>query len=301
MKWILCGKSDSAVECLRYLVAQGDTVWAIGNKNDDGVDGWQRSFTRAARELGVRCQQPPSINDPAFIDELRDFGADAFLSVQFDQILRDRLIDFVGCPCINLHFALLPRHRGVAPIAWAILEGDEVGGVTLHHMVEDIDAGDIVAQARFPIGIEDCARDVYEAAGRAAVDLFRSSYPFASSLLEQRLPQDAGAACYHREGALDFSMRRIDWTLPAPQLQRWIRAMIFPPLQLPETTVAGCTIYATHVAAPGLEPADAAPGTVLGVRGDLIEVATGRGRLHLRLGPGAGAADPSLTVGDVLE
>ena len=130
-----------------------DEVWVIGTFGDDGIDGWQRSLVAAADRLGIRCSQPKRINDPVAIAELAAFQADALLSIQYDQILRGALFQQIGCRCLNFHFALLPRHRGVSPIAFAVLEGDAEAGVTLHEMVEQIDAGQVIQQRAVPIAL----------------------------------------------------------------------------------------------------------------------------------------------------
>jgi methionyl-tRNA formyltransferase len=299
MKWILCGKNDAAVACLELLVERGDDVWAIGIAGDGGTDGWQRSFRSAARRLGVRFEQPARINDDDVVRRLAAFGARALISIQYDQILRGNLFRGVGCPCLNLHFSLLPRNRGVAPIAWAVLLGDRETGVTLHHMVEDIDAGDVIAQRAVPIDAEDTARDVYDAVSDAAVALFRQSYPFPPALLATRLPQDAASAAYHRAGDFDFSRRRVDWSRPAAELQRWLRAMIFPPLQHPETTAAGRLLVITRVAGSPGPAASAPPGTVVGGSSDGLEVATADGTVRIRAMQDPAA--PDRTSADVMQ
>ncbi len=280
MKWILCGKNDAAVECLEFLLSRGDEVWAVGSAQDDGVDAWQRSFVGAARRLGVRVDQPASINAPAFSRALRDFGATALLSIQYDQILKGPLFAEVGCPCLNLHFALLPRHRGVAPIAWAIAEGDAEAGVSLHHMVVDIDAGDVIAQRAAPIERETTARELYDSVSRASIELFRESYPFSPELLATRLVQDAARSCYHRAGDFDFSARGIDWTRTAAELHAWVRAMIFPPLQHPELVSKG-RVLRVRALAGAIEPCDAAPSTVLAVARSGVTVAATGGALRI--------------------
>ena len=67
MRWILCGKNTAASECLDFLVGQGDEVWAIATRGDDGKDGWQRSFRAAAEAHGVPVDQPRRISDPEFV------------------------------------------------------------------------------------------------------------------------------------------------------------------------------------------------------------------------------------------
>jgi methionyl-tRNA formyltransferase len=303
MRWVLCGKNDAAAHALAFLVEKGDDVLAIATHGDDGHDGWQRSFRAEAARLGVPCERPRRINDAASIERLAAQRADALLSIQYDQILRDSLFQGVGCPCLNLHFALLPRHRGVAPIAWAVLAGDAEAGVTLHHMVEDIDAGDVIAQKSTAIRPDDTARDVYDRVSRAAVELFEDCYPFGAELLATRLQQDARVASYHRAGDFDFSRRTVDWTRDASSLHAWLRALIFPPLQRPETALGGRRLAIDGVAGSLLGPAGAPPGTVIGRPADGVDVAAGDRALRItRLidleRPDSGEVAGQIAVGD---
>jgi methionyl-tRNA formyltransferase len=299
MRWILCGKNDAAVDCLHYLLERGDEVWVVGVAGDDGSDGWQRSLRGAAARAGLRLDQPARINDPAFVRRLSDYRANALLSIQYDQILRGPLFQSIGCPCLNLHFALLPRHRGVAPIAWAVLQGDREAGVTLHHMIEDIDAGDVIAQRSVAIEAEDTARDVYDKVSRATVALFTECYPFSAGLLSTRLSQDARGASYHRKGDFDFSRRRIEWNQPAAELHRWMRAMIFPPMQWPETTAGSRRLAVTRVAGALNRTVGGPPGTVLAKDAAGVEVAAADAGIRIRAM--ADPADPSVPSHRVLE
>jgi methionyl-tRNA formyltransferase len=298
MKWILCGKNDAGVACLEHLLGQGDEVWAIGVAGDDGRDGWQRSLRAAAERHGLRFAQPKRINAPELVEKLAEFRADALLSIQYDQILRGNLFRSIGCPCLNFHFALLPRHRGVAPIAWAVFEGDAEAGVTLHHMVEDIDAGDVVARRAVEIGPESTAREVYDAVSGACVELFRDTYPFPKELLARRLTQDAGRASYHKAGDFDFSMRRVDWSRPAAELQRWIRSMIFPPMQYPEVTAGGRRLSVTRIGGAVGAPPSAAAGQVVGNSAQGLDVAANGGQIRIR--EMADPSNPAATSEEIL-
>ena len=287
MKWILCGKNDAAVAVAEFLVERGDELFVIGVHGDDGRDGWQLSLRKAAQRLGLRFEQPRRIHAPDVLERLAGFGARALFSIQYDQILHAPLFQAVGIPCLNLHFSLLPRHRGVSPIAWAILSGDAEAGATLHHMVEAIDAGDLIAQRRIRIGAEQSARELYDATSKAAVELFRASYPFEDSLLATRLPQDAAQALYHRAGEFDFARREVDWSRPAAELQRWLRALIFPPHQHPELRQDGRRLSVTRVGGELGPRAEAAPGSVLEATPQGARIACADGALWIR-----GLADP---------
>jgi methionyl-tRNA formyltransferase len=301
VKWILCGKNDAACQALAYALEQGDELLVVGGASDDGRDGWQRSLRGAAERLGVPFLQPKRINDPACIAELAAYGADALISIQYEQILHRPLFEHIGCPCLNLHFALLPRHRGVAPIAWALLAGDREAGVTLHHMVPEIDAGDVIAQRAVPIGDADSARQVYQRVSDAAVALFRESHPFPPSLLARRLVQDDDQASYHRAGDFDFSQRTVDWSRPAAELQRWLRAMIFPPLQLPETAREGRRLRIEQIAGEVGPASGEPPGRVVAANETRSLVAAGDGMLRLLRVVDEDGRPARLTAGDQLD
>jgi methionyl-tRNA formyltransferase len=280
VRLLLCGKNDSAVEALEFLRERGDEVLVIGIAGDSGKDGWQRSLVAAARADGVPCEQPARINAPETIAALRAWRPDLLVSIQYDQILKEPFFRGIGCPCLNLHFALLPRNRGVAPIAWAILEGDREAGATLHHMRVDIDAGDVVAQRAVPIASTDTGRALYDKVSHAASALFRDSYPFGPALLGRRIPQDAALATYHRNGEFDFARRDVDWTMEAARLQRWLRALVFPPFQFPLFTLGGRTFAITAVGGE-VGASDAAPGSVIAAGPSALDIAAAGGSVRI--------------------
>jgi methionyl-tRNA formyltransferase len=277
---ILCGKNDSAVEALEHLLARGDEVLVLGIHGDRGVDGWQRSLLGAARARGVACEQPAKVNEPATIARLAAWKPDVLVSIQYDQILKEPFFRGIGCACLNLHFALLPRNRGVAPIAWAILEGDADTGATLHHMLVDIDAGDVIAQRAVAITDTDTGRVLYDKVSRAAVELFRAAHPFEPALLARRLPQAPERATYHKNGDFDFARRDVDWSMDARRLQRWIRALIFPPFQFPLLELAGRRLAITAVAGE-VRASTATPGSVLAASKSALEIAARGGSVRI--------------------
>ncbi len=280
MRFVLAGKNRAAVACLRFLLEKGDDVLAVAVRSDDGRDGWQPSFVRAASQMGVELIQPQRINGPQTVASVVSFHPDILLSLQYDQILRKDVLDIPGMTALNLHFSLLPQHQGVAPIAWAMLEGDERAGVTLHQMVRDIDAGDVLAQRSVEIIPDATARELYDDVTDLAIGLFQDGYPFDPDLLASGKPQAIGEGCYHRVGDFDFSAVDIDWRMPAARLYNWMRAMIFPPLQLPETATDRRTLQVLRVRGP-IVGADIEPGIVISVSDDGVIVATGDGALDI--------------------
>jgi len=119
---------------------------------------------------------------------------------------------------LNVHPSLLPRWRGAAPVERAIMAGDEETGVSVHQTVEELDAGPVAATARFEIGPDDTAGDVYERAAVVTPDL-------VDEALAKRdfVPQpDAGATYAEKIGPAD---REVDWSRPAKELHDRIRAL----------------------------------------------------------------------------
>jgi methionyl-tRNA formyltransferase len=110
-----------------------------------------RSIPSAARAFGVLCETVENVNDPEFIARLRRERIDLIVSVSCPQVFRRPLIDTPRLGCLNVHGAILPKYRGIAPSFWMMVNGETEAGVTIFLVNEDIDAGEVVAAQRFPI------------------------------------------------------------------------------------------------------------------------------------------------------
>ena len=105
-----------------------------------------------AISLGIeKIFQPETTKDKKFREDLRILEPDFFVVVAYGKILGKKLLNLPKKGCINLHLSLLPKYRGAAPVAWAILNGDEVTGVTVQKMAPELDAGDILIQKEVEI------------------------------------------------------------------------------------------------------------------------------------------------------
>jgi methionyl-tRNA formyltransferase len=305
---VVVGKNRLAVGCLEIVVASAHAaILALADPTDPGTDGWQPSFRAAAERLGVPCRTPADLNDPEFVAELAAFGPDFLLSFQAAQIMRRPLIQTPRVAALNLHFGPLPRYRGVAPIAWAIINGEAATGVTLHHISAGIDSGPIAFQADVPVGPSDTGRAVYDRCTEAGIALFREAWP---RILSGELPsvaQRTDAALYYNRHSIDFARRRIDWHHDAAHVSNWTRAVIFPPFQHPVVVLDGREYEVGGVrwdrgAHPGR------PGEILAVEDHGVLVAAPGGRVLLgplmRGGVALDAADlaaAGFAIGSLLE
>ena len=209
------GTSGFAAEVLHALAERGAVTPSLVVSQPDRPSGRGRALTPppvavAARELGLPLLQPQDANvDPP--------AADAGLVVAFGQILRAPLLG--AYPLLNLHPSALPRWRGAAPVERAIMAGDEETAVAVIEIVEQLDAGPVLAERRFPIGPQDDAGAVRAAALELGVPLLERA------LLERPQPQaqdEQGVTYAHK---IETAERALDWTRPAIELDRVVRAL----------------------------------------------------------------------------
>ncbi len=155
---------DSTFDMVRkYVSAFGWLNFAILARRTAGAKlgarlGWTRrdgvpwSLEALCRGHGIVCESAANVNAVEFLERLRAMGTDLLVSVSCPQVFRRPLIELPPRGCLNVHGALLPKYRGIAPSFWMMAQGETQAGVTVFLVNEDIDAGDVVEQVAFPIG-----------------------------------------------------------------------------------------------------------------------------------------------------
>jgi len=285
------GTPAFACPTLETLLARPDPVVAVVCQPDRprgrGLARTPPDVKRLAVEHGVGVLQPERLRDPAFQAELRRLAPDLIVVAAYGKILPPAVLDTPSHGAINVHASLLPRHRGAAPIQWAIRAGDRVTGVTIMAMNEEMDAGNILLQHETPIADDDTAGSLGDRLARmGAVALAEAVDALKRGTLAAR-PQPAEGVTFAPR--IDRDEGRLDWQRPAAELARLVRA--FAPSPSAFTTLGAQTLKVHRaVAEPGrpVAPAgsviDAGPGGILVMAGDgrlrLLEVQLeGRRRL----------------------
>ena len=227
MRIIFMGTPDFAVKALESLSDAGHEIAAVVTKPDK-EKGRDRKvqfspIKECALSHGLTVLQPVRIKAPEAVDELRQYGADIFVVAAYGQILSKEILEMPKYGCINLHASLLPKYRGAAPIQYAILNGDEMTGVTIQQMAEGVDTGDILM-----------ARAIYVARDETGGSLFEKLSALGAQLLIEALPKiESGeiVPIKQREedathvGMLRKEMGGIDWEKDAQTLERLVRGM----------------------------------------------------------------------------
>jgi methionyl-tRNA formyltransferase len=256
---IFIGTSAFAVPTLKALAAAGHDIPLVVTQPDRpagrGLELREPPVKPAARELGLAMGQPARIGDPEAVARLRAIAPDAIVLAAYGQILPREVLGIPRLGPINLHASLLPRHRGPAPIAWAILEGDQVTGVSVMRMEERLDTGPVYAQQPVPIAAEDTVESLEGQLAETGARLMAATLPRIAAGLQPVPQPDAGVTYARRlttdDGRLDLT------TLGAVEVDRRVRALNPDPGVWIDVAGRSVRLLRGHVpgsgAAPGLE------------------------------------------------
>ncbi len=176
----------------------------------------------AALALGLPVWQPARCRDAEFLAQLRAAAPDLIVVAAYGQLLPPALLEIPRHGCLNVHASLLPRHRGAAPIQWAILEGDAETGVTIMRVDAGLDTGDLLTQTATAIRPDDNAQTLHDRLAALGAELLVRTIPdYLAGRIVPR-PQPADGATYARKISKDDG--RLEWQRPAAELHRRLRA-----------------------------------------------------------------------------
>jgi methionyl-tRNA formyltransferase len=238
----------------------------------------QCSFDEVATRLGATLHETLDVNAETTLDEVRRLDPELIFVVGWSQLVRDPFVALAREGVFGMHPTLLPRHRGRAPIPWAILSGLARTGVTLFEIVDaTADSGAIVGQAIVDIAHDETATTLFERLAEVHVELVREYVPQLIARTAPRIRQDpARASTWPKRAPADGI---IDWDTRAPYLYDWVRAQTRP---YPGAfTYVGDEKVVVWSARP-VELDESAPcGTIVAIRPDGPVVACGEGGLLL--------------------
>ena len=204
----------------------------------------------AAQELGLEVFQPERIRAPEVAGRLNQLGPDLLVVVAYGQIVPPSVLAIPKRGAVNVHASLLPRHRGAAPIAHAILAGDHQTGVTIMRMDEQLDHGPVLAARTMEIGPREDAVALTARLAEMGAELLVEALAQLEDLrpAEQDHARATVAARLHREDG------ELDWGVPADEIDRRVRALQpWPGVTLP-TSRGRVKVLRGHVEADRFVP-----------------------------------------------
>lgn len=221
------GTPDFSVPTLRALVEAGHSIVGVYCQPDKqkgrGKQIQMPPVKEAALSLDLPVYQPITLRDDAVQKELIDLAPDVIVVIAYGKILPPWLIRLPKYGCINIHASILPKYRGAAPIHYAILNGDTKTGVTIMHMDDGLDTGDIIDIAEIDILPNETTGALFE---RIAELGARTISPVLDKWVKGEItatPQDDALASHTSK--ITKEMGRIDWHQPAHKIVNLIRGL----------------------------------------------------------------------------
>ncbi|MDG9923445.1 MULTISPECIES: methionyl-tRNA formyltransferase [unclassified Pseudomonas] len=278
MRIVFAGTPEFAASHLQALLDAGREIVAVYTQPDRPAGRGQKLMPSPVKQLalqhGIAAYQPQTLRDPAAQAELATLNADLMVVVAYGLILPQVVLDTPRLGCINSHASLLPRWRGAAPIQRAVQAGDASSGVTVMQMEAGLDTGPMLLKVSTTITADDTGGSLHDRLaqlGSAAV--VEAVGKLAAGELHGEVQDDSLATYAHK---LNKDEARLDWSRPADELERLVRA--FNPWPICHSTLNG---EALKVLAAQLGEGKGAPGTILAADKAGLTVACGEGALRL--------------------
>ena len=274
MKIVFMGTPMAAVPSLLRCISDGHEVAAVYTQPDRRSGRGQKltysPIKETALEHGLQILQPTKLRIAESINTFRDLSADVAVVVAYGRILPSDYLNAFRNGAINVHFSLLPKYRGAAPVNWAIVEGEEMTGVTTMKMDEGLDTGDILLQRSTVIGPQETSIDLMTRLAGIGADLLSETLADLSSIKPEK--QDETRATY--APILQKEDGKIDWKVTAGQVSRRVRG--FQPFPGSFTYYDGARLVIWKASEfDGPSDAAGAPGEVISIEKDRFLVVCG--------------------------
>ncbi len=278
MRIVFAGTPEFAAEHLKALLASHHEIIAVYTQPDRPAGRGQKLMPSPVKQLavdnGIPVLQPPTLRNPDAQAELAALAPDLMVVVAYGLILPQVVLDIPRLGCINSHASLLPRWRGAAPIQRAVQAGDSASGVTVMRMEAGLDTGPMLLKVSTPISAADTGGSLHDRLAELGPPaVLQAIAGLEAGTLAGEVQDDALATYAHK---LNKDEARLDWSRPADELERLIRA--FNPWPICHSTLAG---EALKVLAANLAEGQGAPGEILSASKEGLVVACGEQALSL--------------------
>ncbi|WP_299598088.1 methionyl-tRNA formyltransferase [uncultured Microbulbifer sp.] len=282
---IFAGTPDFAAVHLQTLLDSEHNVMAVYSQPDRPAGRGKKLLASPVKQLalehGIPVYQPLSLRDEEAQKELAALDADLMVVVAYGLILPQVVLDTPHLGCVNVHASLLPRWRGAAPIQRAVEMGDAESGVAIMQMEAGLDTGPVLVEARTPIAAGETGGSLHDKLAQLGGPALLEALKLLESGTAQPQTQDDAQANY--AGKISKEEARLDWSRPATELERLVRAFNPFPVCWTEYVDNKGKPQRLRVYAAKLEQGchTDVPGTILSADDEGILVACGREALRL--------------------
>ena len=290
MRIVFMGTPDFAVPSLEILCDNGYDVVGVFTQPDRPKGRGNRLTPSpvkvAAEKRGIPVFQPEKIRKTG-VEPLRELKPDLCVTAAFGQILSEEILNIPPMGNINVHASLLPRHRGSAPIAWALLQGDEQAGVTTMFMDKGIDTGDMLLSRAVKVEETETCGELTERLSHLGAELLLETVRALEAGTLKRVPQDHAHMTY--DPMLNKEMSAPDWTQPAQTVKGQINGLNPWPCVSVETPEGRLKLLRAALA-----EGEGEPGTILCAdpkNGLVVACGTGAVRILTLQAPGGKQMD----------
>ncbi|MGI6072642.1 MAG: methionyl-tRNA formyltransferase [Lachnospiraceae bacterium] len=279
MKIVFFGTPNIAAAILKRLIESEHEVIALVTQPDRGSGRGKAVQYSPAKKTALAADipvlQPERVSDEAFLEELRALNADLHVVAAYAQKIPNAILEMTPLGCINVHPSLLPRYRGATPLNAAILNGDDVSGVTVMKMAEEMDAGDILLQGEIRLSPTETVRTLEQKAIELGGELLLETIKGLRENTIRPVKQDDTLSTYVKQirkedGRIDFA------ALGAAVIERMIRA--YEPWPGTYTYLDG-KVFKIQEATVMPSESEALPGQVVFADKECIGIQTAEGIL----------------------
>ena len=280
MRVIFMGTPDFAVGTLEAIIEAGHEV-VLAVTQPDKPKGRSASLQfppvkECAIAHNIPVFQPVKIREQKNIDELKKYDPDIIIVVAFGQIVSKEILDMPRYGCVNVHASLLPKYRGAAPIQWAVINGDEMTGVTTQRMDVGVDTGDIIETAQLRIAEDETGGSLFDKLAMVGARLCVSTMEKIEKGEATYTPQKEEEATHTRK--IEKELGNVDWSKPAKEIECLIRGLNPWPSAYTHLNGKNLKLWQAGVVD---ENSALKPGTIVKVTKNEILVQTGAGMLSL--------------------
>jgi len=274
MRIVFMGTPASAVPSLRRLLEAGHEIVAVWTQPDKPAGRGNKLHAspvkQFAAENNLTIHQPAKIKNSEAKQLFASHAADVAVVVAYGKILPSEFLVAPKFGCVNVHFSLLPKYRGAAPVNWAIVNGETQTGVTTMRIVEELDAGPILLQKASRIEDGETAPQLLTRLADAGADLISETLEHLNEIepKSQRREEATFAPNLKREDGL------IDWSLDALAIERRVRG--FQPWPNAYTTFRSRRLVIWRASLHRTAENSFSPGQLIETQGDNLIVSCGR-------------------------